>query len=188
MKPIETITTGDMVWAADLDMNVQLQKVTNTFENESNELIHIYIADEEIVTTPTHPFWVSQKGWTEATHLRVGDILVLVNGNYVVVELIYHEFLETPIIVYNFEVENCHTYFVGNNSILVHNKCEKMGNQKGKAPWNNQAQNKQFDSVVKEYGLTKTEARILHDEITGQGYSRSEIIDELLTLFPEKGR
>lgn len=31
--------------------------------------------------------------------------------------------LDTPVTVYNFEVEDWHTYFVGSNKILVHNKC-----------------------------------------------------------------
>ena len=75
---------------------------------------------------------------------------------------------------------------MGSESVLVHNSCEKMGVQKGNAPRNNQAQNKQFDSVVKMYGLSKKEARMLHDEVSGLGYSRNEIIEELMSLFPGK--
>ena len=43
------------------------------------------------------------------------------NGEYVIVEQIQHEILETPIQVYNFEVEDFHTYYVTESSILVHN-------------------------------------------------------------------
>ena len=32
--------------------------------------------------------------------------------------------LENPVTVYNFAVEDYHTYFVGENGILVHNTCE----------------------------------------------------------------
>ena len=39
------------------------------------------------------------------------------------VEAIEHELLESPITVYNFEVEDFHTYHVGSASVLVHNKC-----------------------------------------------------------------
>ena len=53
------------------------------------------------------------KGWTEAIQLRAGDILVTVNGDYVVVEQVQHEILETPVQVFNFEVSDFHTYFVG---------------------------------------------------------------------------
>lgn len=51
-------------------------------------------------------------------------MLVLSNGEYVVVEFVQHEILESPVKVYNFEVEDYHTYFVGEVSVLVHNGCE----------------------------------------------------------------
>ena len=54
--------------------------------------------------------------------LRAGDILVLVNGDYVVVEKVQHEILEAPVTVYNFQVEDYHTYFVA-SGVLVHNSC-----------------------------------------------------------------
>ena len=64
------------------------------------------------------------KGWIEACKLRAGDILVSLNGEYVVVEQVQHEILEAPIKVYNFEVDDFHTYFVGDgNGVLVHNEC-----------------------------------------------------------------
>ena len=38
-----------------------------------------------------------------------------------VVEAVQHEILETPVTIYNFEVEDFHTYYVGEQSVLVHN-------------------------------------------------------------------
>ena len=70
-----------------------------------------------------HPFYSPVKGWTSAIDLRAGDILVMLNGEYVVVEQVQHELLESPETTYNFEVEGFHTYYVGNTSVLVHNKC-----------------------------------------------------------------
>ena len=132
-KSIENVQTGDQVWAADpATGEVELKSVARTFVNESNELIHVYVAGEEILTTPSHPFWVPEKGWTSAIQLRAGDILVLLNGEYVVVEKIQHEILESPISVYNFEVEDYHTYFVGDSAVFVHNACSDtkyMSNQ-----------------------------------------------------------
>ena len=101
-----------------------------TFINESDELIHIYVNKEEIVATPQHPFYVIEKGWIGAVDLRAGDILVLQNGEYVIVELVQHEILEAPIAVYNFEVEDFHTYYVGESSVLVHNMCAKKADIK----------------------------------------------------------
>lgn len=69
------------------------------------------------------PFYSPVKGWTDAVHLRAGDILVLVNGEYVVVEKVQHEILEAPVTVYNFHVEDFHTYYVTDSGVLVHNKC-----------------------------------------------------------------
>ena len=73
--------------------------------------------------TPEHPFYVVKNGWVKASYLRAGDILLLQSGEYVIVELVQHEILELPLTVYNFEVEDFHTYYVGNIGILVHNEC-----------------------------------------------------------------
>ena len=121
---IENISSGDFVWAENPETREkELKRVVQTFVNETNELVHVYVNDEEIVATPEHPFYVPQRGWTSAIELRAGDILVLQNGKYVVVEKIQHEILEKPVTVYNFEVEDFHTYYVGNSSVLVHNVC-----------------------------------------------------------------
>ena len=52
-------------------------------------------------------------------HLCAGDKLVNHNGEMVVVEQVQHEILEAPVVVYNFEVADYHTYFVGTNGVLV---------------------------------------------------------------------
>ena len=88
--------------------------------------MHVYISGETITTTPEHPFYVPQKGWISAISLKAGDILVLQSGKYIIVEKIQHEILESPIKVYNFEVEDYHTYYVGNSSVLVHNQCANI--------------------------------------------------------------
>ena len=84
--------------------------------------MHVKTDGDEIVCTREHPFYVPVRGWAAACDLRAGDILVRSNGEYVVVEAIEHELLESPITVYNFEVEDFHTYYVGDTSVLVHNK------------------------------------------------------------------
>ena len=122
---IESIRTGDIVWAWDETTDtVALKEVVETYVNETDELIHVFVNGEAIVATPGHPFYSPVKGWTEAIDLRAGDILVLVNGEYVVVEKVQHEILESPVTVYNFQVEDYHTYYVA-NGVLVHNSCTK---------------------------------------------------------------
>ncbi len=77
---------------------------------------------ETLTCTPEHPFYVPKKGWTSAVDLRAGDILVMLNGEYVVVEQVQHELLESPAAIYNFEVADFHTYYVGEEPVLVHNR------------------------------------------------------------------
>lgn len=48
-----------------------------------------------------HLFYSPVKGWTAACQLRAGYILVLVNGEYVAVEEVQHELLESPVATYN---------------------------------------------------------------------------------------
>lgn len=122
--PIESVRVGDYVWAANPDTGeVVLKKVVQVFVNQADELVHLTVSGEKIICTNEHPFYSPVKGWIAACKLRAGDILVTVNGEYVVVEKIQHEILEAPVTVYNFEVEGFHTYYVSSACILVHNKC-----------------------------------------------------------------
>ena len=122
--PIEDIEAGDYVYATDPETGESgYKRVAQTFKRETDELVHVTYSGGTITTTPTHPFYVAQKGWTAAIELRAGDMLVTVNGEYVIVEKVQHELLETPVSVYNFEVEDYHTYYVGGTSVLVHNSC-----------------------------------------------------------------
>ena len=122
--PIETIAEGEYVYATDPETGESgYKQVIQTYVNETNELVHVKTDGDEIVCTREHPFYVPVRGWTAACDLRAGDSLVRSNGEYVVVEAIEHELLESPITVYNFEVEDFHTYHVGSASVLVHNKC-----------------------------------------------------------------
>lgn len=54
--------------------------------------------------------------------LWIGAELIDKNGNVVLVEQLYRENLgDESVKVYNFQVEDYHTYFVSENCILVHN-------------------------------------------------------------------
>ena len=122
---IETIKPGDYVWSTNPETGeTALKTVVRTFINQTTELICITIDGGELLCTNEHPFYSPVKGWTAACKLRAGDILVSVNGEYVIVERVQHEILETPITVYNFEVADFHTYYVGQDSIFVHNACK----------------------------------------------------------------
>ena len=119
LVPIEDIQPGDLVWATDEETGeTALKEVVQIFRNETEEWVHVKVNGEEITCTPMHPFYSPVKGWTSAVDLRAGDILVMLNGEYVVVEQVQHELLESPETTYNFEVEDYHTYYVGSWSVL----------------------------------------------------------------------
>lgn len=131
-KAIEEIREGDLVWSEDPETGKRaLKTVVQTFVRESNELVNIYVNGESIVATPEHPFYVLSQGWTSAIELRTGDVLSSQNGEkeYATVDKIRYEILDNPVKVYNFEVDGFHTYYVGNNSILVHNSCRFNADQ-----------------------------------------------------------
>ena len=128
LVPIEQIVAGQLVWAEDPETGEKaLKRVIRTFINENDELIHIGINGESISCTTEHPFYVISRGWVAAKRLRIGDKIEQQTGSGVYVESIVYEKLEKPILAYNFEVEKYHTYFVGLNAMLVHNKCGDPG-------------------------------------------------------------
>ena len=130
--PIEAVAVGAMVWAWDEETgDVALKRVVETYINETYELVHVSVNGDEIVATPSHPFYSPDGGWTEASALRAGDTLVLVTGEYVIVEEVWDENLEDPVTVYNFQVEDYHTYYV--LGVLVHNACgESLATRRGR--------------------------------------------------------
>lgn len=129
-KPIELIEVGDFVWAANPETGERALKcVSRTFLNKADELVHVQVNGETITCTTEHPFYVRDRGWVAAGELVASDKLELQNGRFAYVESIEFEKIEEPIDVYNFEVEGFHTYFVGDNSILVHNQCKNPGRQ-----------------------------------------------------------
>lgn len=123
--PIEEIRVGDEVFAYNIETGeTELKEVKQLFVHEENELVHLVINGEKIDTTTNHPFFVEDLGFISAKDLQVGDELRLYDGSTASVESIEIEVLDEPVFVYNFEVEDWHTYFVGELSILVHNMCE----------------------------------------------------------------
>ena len=63
-KPIEEIEVGDKVLSEnELTGEVAIKTVTETYVNETDELIHIGVNGETISATPSHPFYVDKLGW-----------------------------------------------------------------------------------------------------------------------------
>ena len=66
---------------------------------------------------------MADKGWTEAIEIEVGDKVLLQDGTTAIIEDKIAEQFDTPVKVYNFTVDEFHTYFVGEDRVLVHNSC-----------------------------------------------------------------
>ncbi|WP_051226613.1 polymorphic toxin-type HINT domain-containing protein [Butyrivibrio sp. MC2013] len=113
--PIEEIQAGDYVLSEDPDTgDVTCQMVLETYVNETDELIHLTISKdgedgkkaetEEIVTTPTHPFYVKDTGFVTAEMLAVGTILVDNEGNEIHLQNKRWQHLIDSVSIYYFEV------------------------------------------------------------------------------------
>ena len=122
MVAIETIKSGDKVISTDPEtMKTSPKTVLETYIREVTTLVHLTVNGEEIVTTVDHPFYVKNQGFIKAGELIVGDELLDVNGNVLLVENFDVELTDEPTTVYNFQVEDFHTYYVGRLGVLVHN-------------------------------------------------------------------
>lgn len=120
---IEKIKAGDIVISTNPDtLETAGKTVLETYVRQVNKLVHLTINGEEIVTTDNHPFYVQGRGFIEAGKLLVGDKLISVNGEDLVIEKFFIEETAEPVDVYNFQVEDYHTYFVGDCKVWVHNK------------------------------------------------------------------
>ena len=72
-----------------------------------------------VETTWSHPFYVPGEGWVEVKDLRAGDLNVSASGETIEIAIItVSARYET---VYNFTVEDDHSYFVSERDVLVHN-------------------------------------------------------------------
>ena len=123
MVAIEKIKSGDKVISTDPETFETAEKtVLETYIRQVDKLVHLTINGEEIVTTDNHPFYVQGRDFIEAGNLLVGDKLISVNGEDLFVKKHQVEELDELVDVYNFKVEDYHTYFVGDCTVWVHNK------------------------------------------------------------------
>lgn len=151
--PIELIKTGDMVLATDPEtMQTGFKPVLETYIRETNTLVHLTINGEEIVSTYDHPFFVKGQGFVNAVNLCIGSVLLNSKGEELVVEQIFREELKDgeTVKVYNFKVDDYHTYHVGDNCILVHNAGKNYSPETKKRIKERQKQGHEFEKQQHE--------------------------------------
>lgn len=127
-KRIDEIQVGDKVWAYNIETKeLELKEVVAVFVRETKELLHLTTSEGELTTTSNHPFYIEGKGWVAAGDLELGDEFYSLDGSRVTVLKWEYEELEETLTVYNMEVEDFHTYFVGEYGVLVHNEYDAAG-------------------------------------------------------------
>ena len=131
LVPIEDIEEGTLVWSQDPETGeVTLKKVVQTFESITDTILYIKVAGQTIETTEHHVFYIENVGWIPASMIEEGDVVILQSGHKATVEKIDKVVHDEAITVYNFEVEDFHTYFVSDASVLVHNNGCQNNNKK----------------------------------------------------------
>ncbi|TGL65928.1 polymorphic toxin-type HINT domain-containing protein [Leptospira sarikeiensis] len=133
IRPIETIKAGDVVFTkSDITGDLEFKRVKQTFIREADTIYKVVFADGTILeTTWNHQFRrlkpkekrknfeIENSEWKQAKDLQSGDITLTVNGETLEIESVLVE--DRSETVYNFEVEDFHTYFVSEVGVWVHN-------------------------------------------------------------------
>ncbi len=135
-KSIELLRPGDLVLAAhhlNPEERPTAAKVVRFFDNGEKDVVKLLFdkreeqtgsKTEEVICTPNHRFYVVGKGWVIAQELRQGDFCLSASGEKIA--FVSKEILGEKQRVYNFEVEERHTYYIvvqkGYN-VLAHNEC-----------------------------------------------------------------
>jgi hypothetical protein len=132
-RNIEEIEEGDLVLSRDPETGeVAYKRVVEVFRRTSDHLRILTVRDpdggeQEFSTTDEHPFWVPQTGWVKAGELRLGQHVEQDDGQLATVVATAYEPHPEGVTVYNFEVDDFHTYFVAQAGgirgppVLVHN-------------------------------------------------------------------
>ena len=129
LKPIASLKLGDMVlakseWKAQGE-SLSYEPITDIMVTpaQPRRLVDLVLADgQTLTTTDGHPF-NTPEGWRDAILLKKGGKLLLKGDGEsektVEIASVTHR-LDTQT-TYNLEVANAHTFFVGEDGVLVHN-------------------------------------------------------------------
>nr|WP_238437694.1 polymorphic toxin-type HINT domain-containing protein [Paenibacillus polymyxa] len=159
-KNIEDIEVGDKVLAKDEVTDEQAYKeVTHLYRNDKEITYELTVGDQIIETTENHPFWVEGKGWVLAADLQVGNKLQQSNGNTLTVDKINIVKHDEKVKVYNFTVDDFHTYFVSDLGIWVHNiNCNPFDlTNSNLSKWNKGSFDSVGDSAISHFKKHGTE-------------------------------
>ena len=125
LVPIEQVKVGDLVWSrSEKTGKDELKHVLKTFSPIHLQSVLVSLSNgQQFEATLNHPIAVSGKGFVLAGKLNVGDSIVTRLGGPAKITAIQRKEIDEK--TYNLEVEDDHTYFVGdvNGGVWVHNTC-----------------------------------------------------------------
>ena len=117
VRPIEDLRVGDQV-LTQIPTSGQLsfRPILTIFHNKPTATLRVELEDETIVATGIHRFWKAGEGWTMARDLQTGDRVRTLGVPSEVVKVVRDQVQP----VYNLEVADGHSFFVGQCRALVH--------------------------------------------------------------------
>jgi LysM repeat protein len=136
--PIETVKVGDVVKSANEHTGkISYKRVINTYMRIAPRIYEIkYDNGQSLETTGDHPFYIQNQGWKKVSDIRLGENQATYLGleknkkiystNDFTHQIKEISFKENKTTVYNFEVEDDHTYFVTISELWVHNADDYM--------------------------------------------------------------
>ncbi|MHB8595167.1 MAG: polymorphic toxin-type HINT domain-containing protein, partial [Acidimicrobiales bacterium] len=132
--PIAQLQVDEQVLAySPLTHLMEAQSILHVWEHEDTDLVDVSIMPsiqsavlststaEVIHTTSEHPFLTVEKGFIPVSQLKVGMHVIQANENVGIVTAIQP--VSGHMVMYNLDVAQDHTFMVGDDQWIVHNKC-----------------------------------------------------------------
>jgi hypothetical protein len=119
---IEALTVGQSVVCVDAQGAITFKKIIDRRMHAEAKYVHIILDGDEIITTLGQKFYVPQERiFKDAEHLKVGDCLLNIAGEYIeILEIVIVE-EEQEKEFFDITVDECHNFFVSRSQVLVHN-------------------------------------------------------------------
>jgi RNA polymerase sigma factor (sigma-70 family) len=116
-RPIETLDVGDQVLSQEPASGaLSFQPIVAVAHNRPADTLRVKLGSEEIIVTGIHHFWKAGRGWVMARDLKPGDMVRTYLGTIRVQSVERDRFQH----VFNLEVANNPSFFVGRSGTLVH--------------------------------------------------------------------
>ena len=117
LHPIESLRMGDQVLTQNPKTGrLKYQAIVTVFHNPPNATLRIELDHDSIVLTGIHRLWKAGQGWVMARELKAGDTLRTLGGTAEIKSI--GEERKQP--VFNLQVADGESFFVGSLGILAH--------------------------------------------------------------------